>query len=51
VERIDSVLDVVGRDLSDEKRTALYECLGIVSNDLEEICRGYAKPGRGGKGK
>ena len=46
VERIDSVLDVVGRELSDEKRAILYECLAIVSNDLEEITRGYAKSKR-----
>ena len=40
-EKIDGVLALVGRDMSDEERGALYEGLHRVSEDLQAVCDHY----------
>lgn len=40
-EKIDGVLALVGRDMSDEERSALYAGLRLVSRDLQAICDRY----------
>jgi len=41
VEKIDKILDFVGRDLSDADREIFYRCLFDISENLEEICNNY----------
>ncbi len=40
-EKIDGVLTLVGQEMSDEERSALYAGLHRVSEDLQDICDRY----------
>ena len=39
--KIDSILDLAGGELDSEKRNIMYECLNIINNNLEKICKNY----------
>ena len=40
-EKIDGVLALVGQDMSDEERAALYAGLRLISRDLQAVCDRY----------
>ena len=40
---IDKVLDMAGAGLSEEDRITFYKSLGIISKNLENICKIYDK--------
>ncbi len=40
-EKIDKILDLASVGLSDENRMIMYECLTLISNNLEELCKKY----------
>lgn len=40
-EKIDTILDRASMGLSEEKRNVLYEGLGLICNNLEELCKKY----------
>ena len=40
-EKIDKVLNLASSGLTEEKRTAMYEGLILISNNLEDFCKKY----------
>ena len=42
-QKIDKVLDMAGAGLSEEDRITFYKSLGIISKNLENICKIYDK--------
>lgn len=43
VEKIDKILDFVGKDLSEKDRDIFYRCLSEISDNLEEVSKEYDK--------
>lgn len=39
--KIDNILDVAGMEIKDKKRKIMYECMSIISDNLEKICKLY----------
>ncbi len=39
--KIDSILDMASKGLSEEKRVILYESLALISGNLEKFCKQY----------
>ena len=42
VEKIDRVLDVASRGLTDEERAVMYKGLAVVNKNLNELCESFA---------
>lgn len=42
VEKIDRVLDVASRGLTDEERAVMYKGLAVVNKNLNELCDSFA---------
>ena len=40
-EKIDKIIAIAGGDISNEKRQIMYECLAIIDDNLEKICKYY----------
>ncbi|MBE5738759.1 MAG: winged helix-turn-helix transcriptional regulator [Clostridiales bacterium] len=40
-DKIDSILNLAGGELDDEKRNIMYECLNIINNNLDKLCKNY----------
>lgn len=40
-EKIDKILMVAGGDIPEEKRKIMYECLTLIDENLENICKHY----------
>lgn len=40
-EKIDRILAIAGGDIPDDKRKIMYECLSIIDENLENICKHY----------
>lgn len=49
-EKISSILEEGGAGISDDERSQLYHSLGIISENLTEICGNYAREQDGTKG-
>ena len=43
VEKIDRVLDVASRGLTDEERAVMYKGLAVVNKNLNELCESFAE--------
>jgi len=39
--KIDEILNLASEGLTAEKRKILYECLSLINNNLEKICKNY----------
>ena len=40
-DKIDRILAIAGGEISDSDRQTMYKCLGIISDNLENICKNY----------
>lgn len=48
-EKIDTILDSAGAGMSETERETLYRCLGLISDNLQEICNQYGGEKNGDK--
>lgn len=39
--KIDNILDLASEGVSEDKRKVMYECLNLISNNLDKICEKY----------
>lgn len=39
--KIDNILDLASEGVSEDKRQVMYECLNLISNNLDKVCEKY----------